>query len=193
MVESVRIPVPPGSTVTAVDFHAPWIETDQYSNLPWVATIESAAVRWNASTPGGPPNPLRWGYLYGFSFTCDAEPGTISNAEVRGFLLPEALFANAVAPAPGAIEFRRGDCNQDTALNIADAVLVLSFLFSSGAPPSCRDACDGNDDGALDIADPIYLLAWLFAGGPAPAAPHPDCGIDGTSDALDCSSTACAP
>ncbi|MCA8959325.1 MAG: hypothetical protein KDC38_02380 [Planctomycetes bacterium] len=87
-------------------------------------------------------------------------------------------------------KFVRGDCNADAAFNIADAVTVLAFLFPSGPPITllCDDACDANDSGTLDIADAITILNALFAGGPSPPAPHPNCGVDPTFDALTCGS-----
>ena len=61
-------------------------------------------------------------------------------------------------------QFRRGDVNGDAALNIADAIALLGFLFSGSAAPGCLDAGDVNDDGANNIADAISLLGFLFSG-----------------------------
>jgi len=36
----------------------------------------------------------------------------------------------------------------------------------------------------VNIADAVSVLAGLFGGGPPPPAPYPDCGPDGTADAL---------
>ncbi len=90
--------------------------------------------------------------------------------------------------------FIRGDVNVDDNVNIADAVSVLSYLFSAdGTDPTCKDAADSNDDGAINIADAVKLLSFLFAGGTPPPAPFESCGVDpvpggGEPDGLDCAS-----
>ncbi|MFN0059578.1 MAG: hypothetical protein ACKVX7_14070 [Planctomycetota bacterium] len=78
--------------------------------------------------------------------------------------------------------FRRGDCNDSGACNIADAIILLTFLFGGGGTLVCPDACDMNDDGVLNIADAIYKLTYLFSGGAAPPPPFSDCGTDGSTD-----------
>ena len=77
--------------------------------------------------------------------------------------------------------FIRGDANEDTFVNIADAVRILDHLFGSNQV-TCLDASDANDDEAVNIADPIFLFAYLFQSSPPPAAPYPACGADPTSD-----------
>lgn len=77
--------------------------------------------------------------------------------------------------------FRRGDCNRDDAVALADAIFLAVALFAGGGPITCEDACDTDDDGSLSLVDVIYLLAYLFQGGPAPPAPHPECGVDPTT------------
>ncbi|MGE3165408.1 MAG: FG-GAP-like repeat-containing protein [Planctomycetota bacterium] len=86
----------------------------------------------------------------------------------------------------------RGNCNQDTGVDIADAIALLGLLFSGAGPTTCADACDINDDGSLDISDPIALLAFLFQGSFVPA-PHPACGTDPTGDSLSCTAFAACP
>ncbi|MEM7163898.1 MAG: hypothetical protein AAF581_00455 [Planctomycetota bacterium] len=85
-------------------------------------------------------------------------------------------------------QFVRGDCNVDNALNIADPVFLLGFLFpgpSGSNVLTCLDSCDANDDGALNIADSVALLSALFTGGMIPG-PN-TCGVDvDNSDSLDC-------
>ena len=84
-------------------------------------------------------------------------------------------------------QFRRGDVNGDAALNIADAIALLGFLFSGSAAPGCLDAGDVNADGANNIADAISLLGFLFSGSAEPPAPGTNCGVDPTdTDPLDC-------
>ena len=98
--------------------------------------------------------------------------------------------------------FVRGDTNADGTIGIADAISLLSCLFTAGGGcPTCDDAADANDDGALDIADAIYGLSYLFLGGPAPPLPTPtalsypiaDCGPDPTPDTLGCVAFAPCP
>ncbi|HIE81502.1 MAG TPA: hypothetical protein EYQ07_03070 [Candidatus Poseidoniales archaeon] len=83
--------------------------------------------------------------------------------------------------------FVRGDVNSDGALDIADAISSLDYLFGAVAL-SCQDAADTNDDGRLDIADPIHLLTFLFGNQTVPPAPFPDCDTDPSADLLECQS-----
>ncbi len=88
-----------------------------------------------------------------------------------------------IVQAGGA--FVRGDGNGDGAIDIADPIFNLDYLFSGGSS-FCADSQDTNDDGAIDIADPIYNLAFLFSSGPPPPAPYPGAGSDPTADGLGC-------
>ena len=92
---------------------------------------------------------------------------------------------------PADPSFRRGDCNADAALDLADAICVLTQLFGGGAAASCADALDSQDDGAVDIADAIFLLQYLFAAGTPLPAPGLSCGPDPSADALDCREPHC--
>jgi subtilisin-like proprotein convertase family protein len=95
-----------------------------------------------------------------------------------------SLTIRTAAQAP---PFRRGDSNQDAAINLTDAVWTLSALFLGGAQPACADAADADDDGSVNIADAVYTLNHLFRGGPEPPAPGPAaCGSDPTGDDLPC-------
>jgi hypothetical protein len=82
-----------------------------------------------------------------------------------------------VRPRP----FHRGDPDGDGRLSVADAALLLLFLFLAGPAPGCLDAADADDDGRIDATDPVLILRWLFASGTAPAPPGPPpapCGRD---------------
>ena len=82
----------------------------------------------------------------------------------------------------------------DGALDISDAVSLLSSLFGGAGVPDCVDASDANDDGALDIGDPIFTLSFLFSSGTAMPAPGAvNCGPDPTTDALDCAAAISCP
>jgi len=79
-----------------------------------------------------------------------------------------------IAPTPAV--FRRGDCNDDGRVDIADAVCTLGWLFLARDPPGCIAATNTNGDAGQDISDATFLLNHLFLGGPAPVPPHPECG-----------------
>jgi len=86
-----------------------------------------------------------------------------------------------------ALDFERGDCNSDSAVDIGDPIYTLAYLFSGGADPTCEDACDSNDDGSLNVADAITALAYLFdPGAPSLPPPFPAAGPDPTADGLTC-------
>ena len=89
-----------------------------------------------------------------------------------------------------SVRFSRGDCNADSVLDISDPIRLLFSLFLAGGVLPCSDACDSNDDGGLDISDAIHVLRYQFLGAASPPAPFPDCGLDPTSDLLDCRSFA---
>ncbi|MBI4606904.1 MAG: DUF3160 domain-containing protein [Planctomycetes bacterium] len=86
-------------------------------------------------------------------------------------------------------DFARGDANGDGALDLTDAVCVLSALFLGSGPcasAACQDPQDADDSGRVDITDAIYVLSHLFLGGPAPRPPYPAKGLDPTADELSC-------
>jgi len=85
-----------------------------------------------------------------------------------------------------SVGFIRGEANGDGAMDITDAVFVLSYLFLGGTQPSCMDAADSNDDGTVDIADPTAILSTLFLGGSPLPPPTVERGVDPTIDALSC-------
>jgi len=81
--------------------------------------------------------------------------------------------------------FRRGDSNGDGAVDLADAISILNYLFAGGTT-DCLDANDSNDDGTVDISDAVFLLLYLFAGGDQPPPPFANQTGDPTPDTLDC-------
>ena len=93
---------------------------------------------------------------------------------------------------PPAVHFIRGDSNGDGALNIADAVKTLNFLFHS-AVISCADALDANDDESVNIADAIFTLEGLFGSTSTPWPLISNCGIDTTDGPLECDSFPACP
>lgn len=96
-----------------------------------------------------------------------------------------------VAPVEGkrptlGERFRRGDANQNSELEMADAIAVLNWQFLGRDPLRCEKAADANDDGQLDLADPLRILNVLFLGTAPLPAPAIGCGTDPTRDDLSC-------
>ena len=79
-------------------------------------------------------------------------------------------------PDECALRFVRGESNNDNAVDLADAVHTLAWLFSGGPEPACLAAVNSNGDQDVDIADPVYLLSFLFQGDPSLPGPFPGCG-----------------
>ena len=92
------------------------------------------------------------------------EPDSVTNPGVE-----DEFGGNTVGP------FNRADYNADGAVNIADPVATLNFLFAGSAGPGCMRAADANGDGAVNIADATFVLSFLFAGAAAPPAPFNEC------------------
>jgi hypothetical protein len=108
---------------------------------------------------------------------CDGAVGAgsvpINNrAAVYHQSIPPKLIAGTLEVG-GAEEFRRGDCNFDGEVDIADPPSILGHVFSGVFYPPCMDACDANDDGTIDLADSVKVLRWLFKFGSEPPAPGP--------------------
>ena len=70
-----------------------------------------------------------------------------------------------------AVGYICGDAASDGAINVADAVYLINYIFKGGPPPAIPDAGDANCDGSTNIADAVYLIDHVFQGGPAPCCP----------------------
>jgi len=61
-----------------------------------------------------------------------------------------------------------GDANDDGAVNIGDAVYLITYIFKNGPEPPCLNEGDANNDGAINIGDAVYLITYIFKNGPDP-------------------------
>jgi uncharacterized Ntn-hydrolase superfamily protein len=61
-----------------------------------------------------------------------------------------------------------GDATGEFALDIGDAVALISYIFKGGAAPDPVCMGDINEDGAVDIADAVYIITYIFKSGPPP-------------------------
>lgn len=119
-------------------------------------------------------SPLR---LLGCASDGVASPATVT---IEGESIAPTIQDGEVVCCPEISRpFRRGDANDDSVVNLTDAVAVLLHLAAGGPNLLCREAANVNDDGSLNLTDPVYLLEHLFRSGPPPAAPGTvRCGLD---------------
>jgi hypothetical protein len=75
-------------------------------------------------------------------------------------------ISDAVAPGvePGGGQVP-SDFNQDSQVDISDAIALFSYLFLGQERPACPMGLDFNGDTNLDISDGIGTLGYLFQGG----------------------------
>ena len=127
----------------------------------------------------------------GLSDACDIEFGESEDCNQNG--IPDECDVNSGASPDNdgdstpdecqaeSAPFHRGDVNNDSLLDISDAVGILDYLFSGGLRITCLEAADFNNDWVVDITDPVAALNYLFVGGEPPATPGPvdsPCGPD---------------
>lgn len=128
------------------------------------------------------------GFYFDFDLDGDVDCQDAQELELVWTADP-ASFPEIPGCAAG-FEFLRGDANDDGSLNIADAVAILQYLFSSGFL-NCLQSSDINDDESLDISDAVALLQVLFGSGSTIPAPTGNCGVDPTPGSLTCESSIC--
>ncbi|MEM7168329.1 MAG: hypothetical protein AAF581_22980 [Planctomycetota bacterium] len=106
-------------------------------------------------------------------------------------VLPEYTGGQVVVSSDPV--FRRGDCDGDGSVSLADPVHLLEELFvqPSGNLP-CAVACDADDNDTLNLVDAVVSLVALF-GSPGVPLPGPACGPEQTPGALGCSVFASCP
>ena len=67
--------------------------------------------------------------------------------------------------------YRCGDADGVQAINVADAVYLVNYVFKGGSAPEPIEAGDANCDGTVNLADAVYLVNYVFKGGPEPCCP----------------------
>ena len=137
-----------------------------------------------------------------------AAPSGVTAIELRDDLsdpgfVPIDLIASDVAGVDmittgvaGALEvlalpsFLRGDVNQNGAVTLSDATLLLAQLFQ-GVPMPCPAAADFDGSGSTLIDDAIAIVGFLFDSGAPPPPPYPLCGTPASPSPLPCGNSGC--
>lgn len=65
-------------------------------------------------------------------------------------------------------EFIRGDVNNDSVVDLGDAIYLINYLYRYGPEPMPWETGDVNCDGIIDLGDVVYLINYLFRDGPPP-------------------------
>jgi hypothetical protein len=97
---------------------------------------------------------------------------------------PRVLSFEKTIIVAGQELFSRGDANASGVIGIDDPFRLLEYLFLTGSLP-CKKSADANDDGRVNLSDAIVTLLHLFGGRTLPP-PFGGCGVDPTTDDLDC-------
>ncbi len=64
-----------------------------------------------------------------------------------------------------------GDANYDAAINVADAVYLINYIFRSGpVPVPVIESGDADCDARINITDAVAIVNYVFKDGPEPCA-----------------------
>jgi len=90
-----------------------------------------------------------------------------------------ACFDNIVMTSIGNDPYLCGDANNDLGVNVSDAVWIINYVFTGGAPPNPIISGDVNCDGTVNVSDAVWIINYVFTGGNLPCDPDgdaiPDC------------------
>ncbi len=154
---SFSVPIPAGTVVSNVGFHAPphhapETNADNYPNTPWTVSHVGGAITWSTETFAANPtaNAIRWGTLYNFRFDANVGPQGVSGT-VGLFKTGATMNIPSVGPAPLGFV----DCNGNTIDDRCDLSCAPSGCnvpgcgasadcTADGIPDECQADCDGN-------------------------------------------------
>ncbi len=147
---------------------------------PAVDPLFVAPPSWNdaAGTPDDPFDDL---YVQGDYHVLPGSPVLGAGTALAEVTVDFDKLVRPTPPSIGAFDLEQvvndifvlmGDANNSKAVDIADAIALLGYLFAQKAPPPCAKAADANDDDALNIADAISILGYLFSSKPMLAPDH---------------------
>ncbi len=61
-----------------------------------------------------------------------------------------------------------GDANNDSFINVADAVFLINFVFKDGTTPDPLELGEANGDGLINVGDAVFIINYVFRSGPIP-------------------------
>ncbi len=147
----------PGRTVT-FDWAAT-TDPDPYDSLTYTLFYDDnpgmtspSTVNEMDSTSYALPTTLQFGTTYYWKVRAKDRFG--------GQTYSSAVFSFTTIP--------QGDADGSGAINIADAVYILKYVFGQGPAPVPTAAGDANCDNGVTVGDAVYLINYIFKGGPPP-------------------------
>jgi Dockerin type I domain len=64
-----------------------------------------------------------------------------------------------------------GDANDDSTVNVSDAVYIVNYVFLGGTAPTPVESGDANCDLDTNVSDVVSIINYVFTGGNAPCEP----------------------
>jgi len=164
-----------------IDFSTDGCRTAYFSSVEIVGgmpeTYQLAFDLTSGVETGNPPLAPGSGTVLNLRFVAIDGPGTAVLDTVSVSAQSTWLHAEYVSYQPYVIAgsvstgFLCGDCDGSGAVNVADAVHIVNYVFKGGPPPDPPESGDVNIDGSVNIADAVYIIAYVFGGGPEPCNP----------------------
>jgi len=135
---------------------------------PTLSAAPGNHIDWQVVASAGPPTASATYKL----FSVTAQPSPVGE-ETGPTKKLQAGFLQAFTS--GGCCATAGDANNDTKVNVGDAVFMINFVFKAGAAPPCKDQADANHDCKLNVGDAVFLINYVFKLGTAP-----QCGCIGS-------------
>jgi hypothetical protein len=140
----------------------------------WPSVIELSAKNFS------PPTPDCRGLWYDGEYfwtaeSFESEPGYIYQFDYNGSVvtqIPEPTYSGwgvCIVQTENS-DWTCGDADGSGAVDIDDAVYLISFIFSGGPTPDPPESGDPDCSDNIDIDDAVYVISYIFSGGPPPCA-----------------------
>ena len=133
------------------------------------------------------------------SFGGGVDDNFLADELLLGHDVDNGLVLNGATVNVEATGFIRGNADGgplaigdfSAALDLADGMYMVAYLFMGGNAPPCLDAADANNDGRLNLMDAIWIFQRLLGNMIVPVFPAPflKIGEDLEEDPLDCQVT----
>ncbi len=147
--------------------HADGVNPETFHFHGFQSTVESSPLSPGSGAVCCPYFIPQSGGTASFSLTSWIGPGeSILVTEDNEAILPTIYGGNITV-----LPYLAGDANHDGAIDVADVVYLVNYLFLGGSQPDPLESGNANGLGQVDIGDVIYLMNYLFLGGPPPHHP----------------------